>query len=96
MVAITSPDNGTEPACAAQEALVRVCMCLLEAGSLGSLLPAVSVLRLLVPGPQVLPSTLLCPGRAGQRNPPTSEQRLLHDAPCATEQARALGGKSTV
>lgn len=95
MVAITSPDNGTEPACAAQEALVRVCMCLLEAGSLGSLLPAVSVLRLLVSAPQVLHSTFPCPGREIQRNPHTSEQKVLHDAPCATKQARALGGKST-
>ena len=54
VVAMTSTDNGTEPTCAAQEALQRVGMCLMEAGSLP---PAASELRLLVPAVQV-PSCL--------------------------------------
>jgi len=49
VVAVGSPDDGTAPTCAAQEALQRVAMCLLEAGSAP---PAPSVLRLLVPAAQ--------------------------------------------
>ncbi|KAK9821554.1 hypothetical protein WJX81_000504 [Elliptochloris bilobata] len=49
VVVVTSADNGAEPMCAAQEALQRVGMCLMEAGSLP---PAASELRLLLPAAQ--------------------------------------------